>query len=211
MDNKAFNWPRFNQVPIVGIIRNLSLAQVRMVLPLYVEAGLNTVEISLTTPDALHIIEEASIRFGAQLNIGAGTVCDMDELQRSLDAGSTFIVSPITDTQLIKSCADRGTPVFPGAFTPTEIYQAWKAGATMVKIFPASLGAQYIKDIKAPFPDIKLLPTGGVGLDNLADFVAAGAEGFGIASQLFDKQAIAANDQQALLSHFTQYARFFEH
>ncbi len=210
MDNKAFNWPRFNQVPIVGIIRNLSLAQVRMVLPLYVEAGLNTVEISLTTPDALHIIEEASTRFGAQLNIGAGTVCDMDELQRSLDAGSTFIVSPITDAQLIKSCADRGIPVFPGAFTPTEIYQAWKAGATMVKIFPASLGAQYIKDIKAPFPDIKLLPTGGVGLDNLADFVAAGAEGFGIASQLFDKQAIAANDQKALLNHFMQYARFFQ-
>ncbi|WP_257657980.1 bifunctional 4-hydroxy-2-oxoglutarate aldolase/2-dehydro-3-deoxy-phosphogluconate aldolase [Parapedobacter lycopersici] len=210
MDNKAFNWPRFNQVPIVGIIRNLSLAQVRMVLPLYVEAGLNTVEISLTTPDALHIIEEANTRFGAQLNIGAGTVCDMDELQRSLDAGSTFIVSPITDAQLIKSCADRGIPVFPGAFTPTEIYQAWKAGATMVKIFPASLGAQYIKDIKAPFPDIKLLPTGGVGLDNLADFVAAGAEGFGIASQLFDKQAIAANDQKALLNHFMQYARFFQ-
>lgn len=210
MDNKAFKWPRFNQVPIVGIIRNLSLAQVRMVLPLYVEAGLNTVEISLTTPDALHIIEEASTRFGAQLNIGAGTVCDMDELQRSLDAGSTFIVSPITDAQLIKSCADRGIPVFPGAFTPTEIYQAWKAGATMVKIFPASLGAQYIKDIKAPFPDIKLLPTGGVGLDNLADFVAAGAEGFGIASQLFDKQAIAANDQKALLNHFMQYARFFQ-
>lgn len=208
--DKAFNWSAFTRVPIVGIIRNLSLAQVRAVLPLYIEAGLNTVEISLATPGAVELIGAASREFGNHLNIGAGTVCNEEELAGSLHAGSQFIVSPITDIQLIRSCAEQGIPVFPGAFTPTEIYRAWQAGATMVKVFPASLGAQYIKDIKAPFPGIKLLPTGGVGLDNLADFRAAGADGFGIASQLFDKQAIAANDQAALLAHFRQYARLFD-
>lgn len=210
MNNEAFNWPAFGQIPIVGIIRNLSIAQVEMVLPLYAEAGLNTVEISLTTPYALRIIEAARNQFGHQLNIGAGTVCTDEELVSSLNAGAQFIVSPITAPSLIKSCAERDVPVFPGAFTPTEIYQAWKAGATMVKVFPASLGAQYVKDIKAPFPAIKLLPTGGVGLDNLAEFIAAGADGFGIASQLFDKKAIAAADQRALLEHFTAYSRFFQ-
>ena len=207
--NKAFNWSAFTQIPIVGIVRNLSLDQVRAVLPLYIEAGLNTVEISLATPKALDMIKDACREFGDRLNIGAGTVCTEEELVSSLDAGSQFIVSPITDTHLIQSCVEQGIPTFPGAFTPTEIYHAWQAGATMVKVFPASLGAQYIKDIKAPFPDIKLLPTGGVGLDNLAEYKTAGADGFGIASQLFDKKAIAADDQAALLTHFRQYAQFF--
>jgi len=209
MKNKAFNWSAFSRIPVIGIIRNLSLAQVRAVLPLYVEAGLNTVEISLATPDALKLIEAASQEFGDRLNIGAGTVCNEEELTDSLHAGSQFIVSPITDVGLIRSCAEKDIPIFPGAFTPTEIYRAWHAGATMVKVFPASLGAQYIKDIKAPFPNIKLLPTGGVGLENLADFRAAGADGFGIASQLFNKQAIESEDHNRLSLVFKQFADFF--
>lgn len=209
MANKIFNWSAFEQVPIVGIIRNLTLEQVKFALPLYIEAGLNTVEISLTTPNALVIIKEACQQFGDHLNIGAGTVCDENELTESLEAGSQFIVSPITDPLLIKSCVDRDIPIFPGAFTPTEIYRAWKAGASMVKVFPASLGPQYVKDIKAPFPDIRLLPTGGVGLDNLSAFIAAGAEGFGIASQLFDKTHMEHKNGEALLTHFSHYARIF--
>jgi len=209
MVNKTFDWSAFEQVPIVGIIRNLTLEQVIFALPMYIKAGLNTVEISLATPDALDIIKEVRRQFDGQLNIGAGTVCNESELTQSLDAGSQFIVSPIIDTLLIKSCADRNIPVFPGAFTPTEIYLAWKAGASMVKIFPSSLGPQYIKDIKAPFPDIKLLPTGGVGLDNLSAFIAAGADGFGIASQLFDKKYLEDRDEKTLLTHFSKFVRFF--
>lgn len=209
MANKTFNWSAFEQVPVVGIIRNLTLEQVNFALPLYIRAGLNTVEISLTTPGALEMISEVRRQFDGQLNIGAGTVCDENELTQSIDAGSQFIVSPITDPQLIKSCKDRDIPVFPGAFTPTEIYLAWQAGATMVKVFPSSLGPQYIKDIKAPFPVIKLLPTGGVGLENLSAFKAAGADGFGIASQLFDKKQIGERNEEKLLAHFSRFADFF--
>ena len=208
MRKQVFNWSAFKQVPIVGIIRNISMEQVMEVLPLYLEAGLTTVEISLTTPHALSIIEAARTRF-EQLNIGAGTVCDANDLTDSLRAGAQFVVSPITDERLITTCREQEIPVFPGAFTPTEIYRAWKAGATMVKVFPSSLGPQYIKDIKAPLPNIKLLPTGGIGLDNLSTYIATGADGFGIASQLFDRKMMAGGNPAKLLEHFAAYTRFF--
>lgn len=209
MSTKPFSWSAFERVPIVGIIRDLTSEQIQRVVPLYIESGLTTLEISLTTTDALDRIRDIRAAFDGKLNIGAGTVCDEKDLERSLAAGAQFIVTPILDIEVVKRCRSASVPVFPGAFTPTEIYQAWKAGASMVKVFPASLGPQYIKDVKAPLRQLKLLPTGGVSLDNLAAFMDAGADGVGVASQLFDKQYIQRNDEKALLENFRQYARFF--
>src|SRR5690606_18081736 len=103
----------------------------------------------------------------------------------ALDAGAQFVVTPITDEEVISACVERDIPIFPGAYTPTEIYKAWSLGASMVKVFPASkLGPDYIKEVLAPLQQIHLMPTGGVGLENMEAFYKAGAKGFGIGSQL---------------------------
>ena len=206
MKSSPFSWALFEKAPIVGIIRNVSFEDVIQILPIYREAGLTTIEITMNTPDAENIIKYAIENEQQGLNIGAGTVCDREDLKRALGAGAQFIVTPITNKKVIKACVKIGVPIFSGAFTPTEIYTASALGATMVKIFPATqLGADYIKEIKAPMNHLKLLPTGGVGLDNMLDFFKAGANGFGIGSQLFDKKLIQTQNWQALKKHFLKF------
>lgn len=124
----------------------------------------------------------------------------------AIKAGSQFIVTPILDPDVVRTCVSKNIPVFPGAYTPTEIYQAWKLGASMVKVYPAtSLGPEYIKDVKAPLTNIKLMPTGGINLDNIQIFIKAGADGLGIGSQLFDKTLIKDENWDGLELHFKQY------
>ena len=206
MKSIPFSWALFEKAPIVGIIRNVSFEDVIQILPIYREAGLTTIEITMNTPDAENIIKYAIENEQQGLNIGAGTVCDKDDLKRALGAGAQFIVTPITNKKVIKACVKIGMPIFSGAFTPTEIYTASALGATMVKIFPATqLGAGYIKEIKAPMNHLKLLPTGGIGLDNMLDFFKAGANGFGIGGQLFDKKLIQTQNWQALKKHFLKF------
>ena len=173
------------------------------ILPLYQEAGMSTIEITMNTPGAEQMLRYAAEEYGSQLNIGAGTVCNQRELEKALLAGARFIVTPITDEQVIRCCRQEAIPVFAGAFTPAEIYKAWEFGADMVKIFPAtSLGTQYIKDLKGPFHQIKLMPTGGVNVGNCVDFLNAGAEGLGMGGQLFDKVRIRNKDWMALSTTF---------
>ena len=176
------------------------------ILPVFREAGLTTIEITMNTPGAEEMIRYAVENEQSGLNIGAGTVCTKDELSLALDAGAQFIVTPIINKKVIKSCVKKDVPIFPGAFTPTEIYNAWTLGASMVKIYPAtSLGPEYIKDLKAPMNQLKLLPTGGVSLDNMAGFLKAGANGLGIGGQLFDKKLIQEKNWEGLKAHFQQY------
>ncbi len=206
MNSTPFSWALFEKAPIVGIIRNVSFEDVIQILPIYREAGLTTIEITMNTPDAEKIIKYAIENEQSGLNIGAGTVCDKEDLKRALQAGAQFIVTPITNKKVIKACVKIGIPIFSGAFTPTEIYTASALGADMVKIFPATqLGADYIKELKAPMNHLKLLPTGGVGLDNMLDFFKAGATGFGIGSQLFDKNLIQTHNWQDLKKHFLKF------
>jgi 2-dehydro-3-deoxyphosphogluconate aldolase/(4S)-4-hydroxy-2-oxoglutarate aldolase len=142
--------------------------------------------------------------------VGAGTVCTKKDLKHALKLGAQFIVTPVIDKGVIKSCVKAEIPVFPGAYTPTEIFKAWSLGASMVKVYPAtSLGPDYIKDVKAPLPQVKLMPTGGVSIDNLLPFKRAGADGFGIGSQLFDKQLIKAKDWLGLKAHFARFISTF--
>jgi 2-dehydro-3-deoxyphosphogluconate aldolase/(4S)-4-hydroxy-2-oxoglutarate aldolase len=210
MSSKGFSWEKFSKVPVVGIIRGLSFEDIRQILPVYVSSGLTTIEITMNTDSAKEIIRYAADHFSDQLNVGAGTVCNEKDLEEALSAGAQFIVTPIISEAVIRTCVQKDVPVFPGAFTPTEIYRAWELGASMVKVYPAtSLGAAYIKDVKAPLNQIKLLPTGGINKDNIVDFKKAGADGFGIGGQLFDKQSIAVKDWGALESHFKEFVKPF--
>ncbi|MGV3556811.1 bifunctional 4-hydroxy-2-oxoglutarate aldolase/2-dehydro-3-deoxy-phosphogluconate aldolase [Larkinella arboricola] len=201
-----FSWELFTKTPIIGIVRNLAVDDVVNVLPVYREAGLSTIEITMNTPGAEELIRYAREREPSGLNIGAGTVCTKRDLERALLAGAQFIVTPILDETVIKTCVERQIPIFPGAFTPSEIYKAWSLGAPMIKVFPAaSLGPSYIKEVKAPLSQIKLVPTGGVGLTNMADFLKAGADGLGIGGQLFDRNLIKNQDWDGLKIHFQSF------
>ncbi|GAB4018492.1 bifunctional 4-hydroxy-2-oxoglutarate aldolase/2-dehydro-3-deoxy-phosphogluconate aldolase [Spirosoma koreense] len=203
----AFSWDLFKQAPIVGIIRGLPVEDVRQILPLYRQAGLTTIEITLNTPDAEAMIRYARTHEQEGLNIGAGTVCTEDDLDKAMEAGAQFIVTPIVSKKVIKKAVKRGIPIFPGAFTPTEIYNAWSLGASMVKIYPAtSLGPAYIKDLKAPLNQLKVLPTGGVSLSNLDAFLKAGADGVGIGSHLFDSTLVQQKNWPGLTAHFEKFA-----
>jgi 2-dehydro-3-deoxyphosphogluconate aldolase/(4S)-4-hydroxy-2-oxoglutarate aldolase len=208
MSERTFSRELFEKAPLVGIIRNVSPDDIKRILPIYREVGLTTIEITMNTPGAPDSIRYAIENEGEGLNIGAGTVCTKDDLEIALEAGAQFIVTPIINKKVIKSCVKKGIPVFPGAFTPTEIYNAWTLGATMVKIYPAtSLGPEYIKDLKAPMRQLKLLPTGGVGLENMAAFLKAGANGLGIGGQLFDKKLIQDKNWDGLKEHFRQFVQ----
>lgn len=206
MSKNTFSWELFQKVPIVGIVRNVSLEDLIQILPIFREAGLTTIEITMNTPGAEEMISYALEKESDGLNIGVGTVCTKEDLSLALDAGAQFIVTPIINKKVIKSCVKKGVPIFPGAFTPTEIYNAWILGADMVKIYPAtSLGPEYIKDLKAPMNQLKLVPTGGVSLDNMSDFIKAGANGLGIGGQLFDKKLIQEKNWEGLKLHFQQF------
>ena len=203
MQNKtAFSWQRYNSTPIVGIVRGLGLDKVRHIVDAYISAHYYTIEITMNTPNVAKIIAELRLNY-PDLNVGAGTVCTMADLDTAIAAGAQFIVTPIIDEAVIKKCVAMQIPIFPGAYTPTEIYRAWSLGASAVKVFPATqLGPQYIKDVLAPLNQIKLMPTGGVSKDNINSFFEAGVVGAGMGSSLFNKQMIKDNDFDALQNHF---------
>ncbi|WP_163397313.1 bifunctional 4-hydroxy-2-oxoglutarate aldolase/2-dehydro-3-deoxy-phosphogluconate aldolase [Flavobacterium fluviatile] len=201
-NNSGFSWDLFNAAPIVGIVRGIPLETVLKAAAMYSEAGMSTIEITMNTEGAAEIIATLRTTF-PNLNVGAGTVCSLADLDNALNAGSQFIVTPIIDEAVIQKAVSLNIPIFPGAYTPTEIYKAWQLGASAVKIFPATqLGTQFIKDVAAPLNDIKLLPTGGVSADNIGSFFQAGAVGVGMGSSLFDKEMIARGDFEALKNHF---------
>jgi 2-dehydro-3-deoxyphosphogluconate aldolase/(4S)-4-hydroxy-2-oxoglutarate aldolase len=191
----AFSAQQFEKLPLIGILRGFSSEKLEFIVDACIRGGLTNLEITMNTPDALAQIRTAVRLSQGNLNVGAGTVLIADQLKAALQAGASFIVTPTLQREIIRSCVGENIPVFPGAFSPTEIAEAWHLGATMVKIFPAeSLGPAYIKSIKAPFPQIKLLPTGGVDLSTIESYIKAGADGFGIGSPLFNRDRIEAGD-----------------
>lgn len=206
MSQQPFSWELFSKAPVVGIIRGLQPDDVDHILPAYRASGLTTIEITMNTAGASSIIRNAIQRHSEGLNIGAGTVCTPDDLDQALDAGAQFIVTPVISKKVIKACVRRGIPIFPGAFTPSEIYKAWSLGASMIKVYPAtSLGPEYIKDVKAPLNQLRLMPTGGISLDNMGTYFKAGADGVGIGSHLFDKALIQAQDWDGLKNHLQNF------
>lgn len=198
-----FSWQRYYNTPIVGILRGYSENSVMRLLPLYKEAGLTTLEITMNTPEAAKIIRAAVDALGKDLNIGAGTVITEDDYTKAIEAGASFIVTPILNEAVIKRAIDANIPIFPGAFSPTEVYHAWSMGVSMVKVFPTTFfGANYIKELKAPLNKIKLLATGGVTMENMVEFFSKGSDGVGMGSQLFPKDLIQNEKWDDLLDVF---------
>ena len=185
----------FRRLPVVGILRFFPRDQVERLIPAALEGGLCNLEITMNTAGAEDLIRLACSLAGSRANIGAGTVITLDQLDRALAAGAAFIVTPALVPEVIRACVDRKVPVMSGALTPTEILTAWQMGATLVKVFPADqLGPAHIRAVKAPFPEIPLMPTGGVTVETLPEFQKAGAEAFGVGGPLFDpRQAAAGN------------------
>lgn len=195
-------WERYKKAPIVAIIRGQPLDVVLKIAQSYEDAGLTTLEITMNTAGAAAMISTLRSKF-PNLNIGAGTVCSLLELREAIDAGAQFIVTPIIDETVIEHAVDENIPIFPGAFSPTEIYKAWTMGASAVKVFPATkLGVEFIKDVLGPLDQVKLLPTGGVSKDNIKSFFEAGAVGVGMGSSLIDKKLVSEGDFDGLRKHF---------
>ncbi len=191
----SFSWDVFYDLPVVGILRGFGDDDVRNIVAASSKGGLRNIEITMNTKNAPDLIKLAIETAKGQMNVGAGTVRTIDELNTALDAGAGFVVTPICNGEIIKCCSQKNVPVFPGAFTPTEVYNAWQAGADMVKLFPANrMGPGYLKDLKGPLSEIKLMPTGGVRVENLHEYIDCGASAFGVGTPLFDKNKIAAAD-----------------
>jgi 2-dehydro-3-deoxyphosphogluconate aldolase/(4S)-4-hydroxy-2-oxoglutarate aldolase len=208
MDRSIFSWELFDKMPVVGIIRGLSVADINFVLPIYKQAGFTTIEITLNTPEALSVISSLALEYKGELNVGAGTVCTLDDLAAAITAGANFIVTPIFKAEVVKKCVSMEVPIFPGAFSPTEIYEAWELGASIVKLYPASVvGSEYVSAVLAPLNKVKLMPTGGIHLSNMLAFMKSGATSLGIGSELFDKKIIQKRDSEAMLNHFTLFAQ----
>jgi 2-dehydro-3-deoxyphosphogluconate aldolase/(4S)-4-hydroxy-2-oxoglutarate aldolase len=168
--------------------------------------GVDVIEFTMTTPNALGIIEVSATEFGEEVLLGAGTVLDPETARAAILSGARYIVSPTSNPQVIELCHRYGVIVVPGALTPTEILTAWEMGADLVKVFPAAgMGPGYIKAILSPLPQVKLLPTGGVSLRNAAQFIKAGAVAVAAGSSLVDRKAVAERDFDRL----TEMARRF--
>ena len=191
----TFNHELFKKLPVVGILRFFKREEVEKLVPASVEGGLCNIEVTMNTAGATDLIKLTCDLMGGKGNVGAGTVTTLDALEAALGAGASFIVTPAVVPDVIQACVARQIPVMPGAMTPTEILTAWRMGATMVKVFPADqLGPGHLKAVKAPFPEIPLMPTGGVTVETLPAFKKAGADAVGVGGPLFDPKQIAAGN-----------------
>ena len=180
---------------IVAIIRADSADELIEAAAAIHAGGVDVIEVTMTTPSALQVINDVSSTYGDKVLVGAGSVLDAETARAVMLSGADFVVSPVTKPDVIEICNRYGKVVIPGAFTPTEILMAWETGADYVKVFPSSgVGADYIKDVKAPLPQIPLVPTGGINAENAADFITAGATALGVGSALVNNQLIAAGE-----------------
>ena len=188
---------RIRQIGIIPVIRARSSDEALRAVEAIRAGGISVLEITMTVPGAVQVIADLTRRLGDDALIGAGTVLDADAARACVDAGARFVVSPALDVPTIEACRRLGVPVFPGALTPTEVVTAWKAGADAVKVFPAGAvgGASYLKSLKAPLPQIELIPTGGVSLKTAAEFIAAGAMALGVGADLVSGDPAAITEK----------------
>ncbi|MCX5696672.1 MAG: bifunctional 4-hydroxy-2-oxoglutarate aldolase/2-dehydro-3-deoxy-phosphogluconate aldolase [Candidatus Omnitrophica bacterium] len=199
---------KFKKLPLMGILRGIELGVVEPLVEAIVDSGLKTIEITMNTKDAEDIIRRAVEAAKKRLTIGAGTVLGMESLKRALQAGASFIVMPVLHRDVTAYCVKNKIPSFPGALTPQEIYDAWQAGATMVKVFPARVfGPDYFKEIKGPFNDIELLACGGVRPENLKEYFANGASAASFGDSVFKKEWLSAGDYSRISESIRQFIR----
>jgi len=189
------------------VVRATSAKQAQLAAEAVCAGGIPVVEITMTVPGAVELIAQLAKTSGAEILIGAGTVLDAETAKRCLDAGAQFIVSPGFDLETVRLVKQQGTLMIAGALTPTEVIGAWKAGSDFVKIFPCGSmgGAKYLKALKAPLPQVPMIPTGGVNLETAAEMIRAGAAALGIGGELVSASALASGDTQPITDAARQY------
>lgn len=191
---------------LVAIVRLDDLSIARALTQALIDGGIRAIEFTLTNPDAVSTIAEIRQCAAGSVAIGAGSVVSPEQVWAVADAGAQFVVSPVWKRAVNSACQEAGLPFMPGAFTPTEILQAWEWGASAVKVFPANhLGKRYIKDVLAPLPHLRLMPTGGVNIDNMREFLDNGAFALGVGSSLINNEAVAERDWARLRDNARRY------
>lgn len=193
---------------MVPVVRAASADEAMRVIDAIKEGGISILEITMTVPGAVKVIEEVAAKYGSDVTVGAGTVLDPETARACILAGAQFVVSPALNLDTIALCRRYSVPVMPGALTPTEVVAAWTAGADFVKVFPCGSvgGASYIKNLKGPLPHIKFIPTGGVSLKTAADFIKAGSSALGVGTDLVDVKAIRAGEAHVVTERAKQFA-----
>ena len=196
-------------IGIIPVVRAQSADEAMMAIDAIREGGIALLEITMTVPGAVGVIETVSRRYGTDALVGAGTVLDGETARACIQAGAQFVVSPALNLETIEVCKRHEVAVLPGALTPTEVVQAWAAGADFVKVFPAGAvgGASYLRALKAPLPQIELVPTGGVSLKTAADFINAGASALGVGADLVDLKALRAGQQQIVTERAREFVK----
>lgn len=205
--NKQAILQQIESIGLIPVVRAASAEEAITVAEVIGGGGVPIFEITMTVPGAVGVIEQLCKRFGPDVLIGAGTVLNPETAGACIAAGAQFIVSPSLSVETIKFCNARDIAIFPGALTPTEVVTAWQAGADAVKVFPASAvgGPSYLRALKAPLPQIKLVPTGGVSLATAKDFIAAGAWSLGVGADLVNTKAIRAGDYESVATAVRNY------
>ena len=198
---------RIRDTGLIPVVRAESAELAMRAVEAIKTGGVDVVEVTMTVPGAIDVIAKLAATFGTEVLIGAGTVLDPDIANRCVQAGAQFIVSPALNEETIAFCRRNDVAVFPGALTPTEVVRAWNAGADAVKVFPAGAvgGASYLKALKAPLPQVELVPTGGVSLKTAADFIKAGAMALGVGADLVDLKALRENHDEVITERARQF------
>ena len=206
MDKKAIV-QQIEEIGLVPVVRASSADEAMQVIDAVRAGGVNVLEITMTVPGAVRVIEHVCDKYGDDVLVGAGTVLDPETARACMLAGARFIVSPALNLDTIHICHRYSVPAMPGVLTPTEVITAWSAGADLVKVFPAGSvgGASYLKNLKGPFPQVKMIPTGGVSLKTAADFIKAGASALGVGTDLVDVKAIRAGEPHVVTERAKQF------
>jgi 2-dehydro-3-deoxyphosphogluconate aldolase/(4S)-4-hydroxy-2-oxoglutarate aldolase len=187
---------------VVAVVRLRDASAFADVAAALIEGGVRAIEVTMTVPRAVQLIEQLAATAPRGLIVGAGTVLDPETARQVMGAGAAFVVSPVLRPEVIELCHRHDVAMMPGCFTPTEILTAWEAGADVVKVFPATaLGPGYFKDVRGPLPQVRLMPTGGVTRDNAGAWIAAGAVAIGVGTALVDTAAVAAGRFDVIAGH----------
>ena len=192
---------------LVPVVRASSADEAMQAIDAIKAGGVNVLEITMTVPGAVRVIEKVADKYGSDVLVGAGTVLDPETARACLLAGAQFIVSPALNLATIELCHRYSAPIAPGVLTPTEVITAWSAGVDLVKVFPCGSvgGASYAKNLKGPFPQVKIIPTGGVSLTTAADFIKAGASALGVGTDLVDVKAIREGNAHIVTERARQF------
>ena len=196
-----------HEVGVVPVVRASSAEEATRIVEAIKAGGIPVIEVTMTVPRAVRVIEQVADAYGDEVLVGAGTVLDAATARACMLAGAQFVVSPALDLDTIACCRRYGVAVMPGALTPTEVVHAWSAGADVVKVFPCGAlgGASYIKSLKAPLPQIELIPTGGVSLSTAAGFITAGAFALGVGVDLVDVRAVREGRAESISATARSY------